>query len=199
MARRRLLTDEHWAGLLALPSDERDVVRHCTLAPEDLAALATKRADHNRLGHALLLCAMRHPGRVLDIGEVPPASMVAYVARQIGTHPAALRSYPARVQTRREQIAELMRHHGFGAFGRADAARFLSWLTPIAQLHREPGHLVAMLVEEVRRQRVLLPTPRVLELIVHHARTRGERITHRAPSGSWLGCCAPGAGLFNAN
>jgi len=123
---------------------------------------------------------MRHPGRVLDVGEVPPASMVAYVARQIGTDPAALRSKPTRVQTRREQIAELMRHHGFGAFGRADAARLLSWLTPIAQLNRKPGDLIAMLVEEVRRQRVLLPTPRVLELIVHHARTRGERITHRA-------------------
>ena len=80
MARRRLLTDEHWAGLLALPSDERDVIRHCTLAPEDLAALAIKRADHNRLGYALLLCAMRHPGRVLDVGEVPPASMVAGLA-----------------------------------------------------------------------------------------------------------------------
>ena len=39
--------------------DQRDIVRHCTLAPEHLAALATKRADHNRLGYALLLCAMR--------------------------------------------------------------------------------------------------------------------------------------------
>ena len=157
MARRRLLTDEHWAGLLALPSDEREVVHHCTLIPEDLAALATKRADHNRLGYALLLCAMRHPGRVLDAGEVPPASMVAYVAHQVGTHPAALKSYLARAQTRREQIAELMRRHGFRSFGRADAARFLSWLTPIAQLNRKPDHLVAMLVEEVRQQRVLLP------------------------------------------
>jgi hypothetical protein len=49
MARRRLLTGEHWAGLLALPTDERDVVRHCTLAPDDLAVLAAKRADHNRV------------------------------------------------------------------------------------------------------------------------------------------------------
>ncbi len=136
-------------------------MRRCTLGPKDLAALASKRADHNRLGYALLLSAMCHPGRVLDVGKVPPASMVAYVARQIGTHPAALRSYPARVQTRREQIADLMRHHGFGAFGRAEAARFLSWLTPIEQLNRKASHLVSMLVEEVRRQRVLLPAPRV--------------------------------------
>lgn len=80
MARRRLLTDEHWAGLLALPWDERDVVRHCTLASEDLARLATNRADHNRLGYALLRCAMRHPGRVLDVGKMPSASIVTYVA-----------------------------------------------------------------------------------------------------------------------
>lgn len=59
IARRRLLTDEQWASLLALPSDERNLVRHCTLAPDDIAALATKRADYNRLGYALILCAMR--------------------------------------------------------------------------------------------------------------------------------------------
>ena len=39
--------------------DQRDIVRHCTLAPEHLTALATKRADHNRPGYALVLCAMR--------------------------------------------------------------------------------------------------------------------------------------------
>lgn len=50
-------------------------------------------------------------------------------------------------------------------FGRADAPNACSWLTAVAQLNRKPSDLVAMLVEEVRRQRVLLPTPRVLELI----------------------------------
>ena len=63
MARRRLLTDEQWAGLLALPNEERDIVRHYTLGPDELAVLAAKRTPHNRLGYALLLCAMRHPGR----------------------------------------------------------------------------------------------------------------------------------------
>jgi len=63
--------------------------------------LATKRADHNRLGHALLLFAMRHPGCMLDVGEVPPVPMVAYVGRQVGTNPIAFSSYEVRVQTRR--------------------------------------------------------------------------------------------------
>ena len=36
MARRRLLGDEQWTALFALPEGERDVVRHCTLTPDDL-------------------------------------------------------------------------------------------------------------------------------------------------------------------
>ena len=68
MARRRLLGDEQWAALFALPAGERDVVRHCTLTPEDLALVAAKRSAPNRLGYALLLCALRHPGRALEPG-----------------------------------------------------------------------------------------------------------------------------------
>ena len=76
MARRRLLGDEQWAALFALPAGERDVVRHCTLTPDDLALVAAKRSASNRLGYALLLCALRHPGRALDParGRPPPWS-----------------------------------------------------------------------------------------------------------------------------
>ena len=56
----------------------------------------------------------------------------------------------------------------------------LAWLTPITQVNRKPAHLVGVLIEELRRQRILLPPPRVIELVVHHARARAERITHRA-------------------
>lgn len=180
MARRRLFSDEHWAGLFALPADERDVVRHCTLTADDLALIGIKRSAHNRLGYALLLCALRHPGRALDVGELPPVPMVAYVARQLGVDPATLAAYPGRPQTRREQLAELMRRGGFGSFGRTEARALAAWLTPLAQSGRRPSQLAGMLIDELRRQRILLPTPRVLELVIHHARTRAERVTHRA-------------------
>jgi Domain of unknown function (DUF4158) len=88
MARRRLLTDEQWTALLALPNTARDIVRHCTLTPDDFAAIAGKKTAQNRLGYALLLCALRHPGQALEPGEAPPASMVAYVARRLNIDPA---------------------------------------------------------------------------------------------------------------
>jgi hypothetical protein len=49
MARRRLLGDGYWAGVFALPSEEREVVRHCTLTVDDMALVAAKRSPHNRL------------------------------------------------------------------------------------------------------------------------------------------------------
>ena len=38
----------------------------------DLGAIRRCRGDHNRLGHALMLCYLRYPGRPLKAGERPP-------------------------------------------------------------------------------------------------------------------------------
>jgi TnpA family transposase len=163
MARQRLLGEAYWAAVFALPSEEREVVRHCTLTTDDLALVAAKRSPHNRLAYALLLLALRHPGRALEAGEVPPAPMVAYVARQVGADPAALDAHHLRPQTRREQLAELMRRGGFRSFGRAEAHSAGAWLTSVAGSRRAPAELAVMLVEELRRRRILLPTPGRLE------------------------------------
>ena len=68
MAKRRLLSDAYWAGVVSLPSGEREVVRHCTLTTDDIALVALKRSPHNRLAYALLLLALRHPGRAMNAG-----------------------------------------------------------------------------------------------------------------------------------
>ena len=57
MGRRRLLGDEQSPVLFVLPEGERDVVRHCTLSPDDLA---------------FVTCAVRHPVRALEPGERHP-------------------------------------------------------------------------------------------------------------------------------
>lgn len=58
MARRRLLSDELWARHLEPPADEREITRHYTLGAEDLAQIAARRGDANRLGYALVLEAL---------------------------------------------------------------------------------------------------------------------------------------------
>lgn len=108
MARRRLLGDDVWARLLDPPADEFEIARLYTLTAEDLALIGRRRTDATRLGCALLLLYLRHPGRVLEAGEVPPGPLLAYVARQLGAVASAFGDYAAaRDATRREHLAEL--------------------------------------------------------------------------------------------
>jgi Domain of unknown function (DUF4158) len=180
MARRQLFTDEQWASLLAPPSEERKIVRHCTLSRDDLDLIAAKRSDHSRLGFAVLLCYLRHPGRVLEADEMPFTKLLAFVAEQLEVDVTAFDTYRRRDQTRREQLAELMARFGYQTFDRAASRRYIAWLIPIAQTIRKPERLVEMLLEEMRRQHVLLPIPRVLEMLVRQALVRAELVSYRA-------------------
>ena len=93
MARRQLLTDEQWARLLAPPNDEREIVRHYTLSRDDLDLIAGKRSGRSRLGFAVLLCYLRHPGWVLEANEIPPPELLSFIADQFDMDAGAFAEY----------------------------------------------------------------------------------------------------------
>ncbi|MGZ9091861.1 MAG: DUF4158 domain-containing protein [Rhodoplanes sp.] len=178
MARRRLLSDETWAAFFDPPADEREIIRHYTLTRDDLDLVGTKRSGATRLGFALTLLYMRLPGRVLEAGEVAPASVLTYVARQLNLPASAFDDYARRDTTRREHLAELTRLFGFTMFDRSAAQTMVTFLTTAAQTINRPHQLVGILVGELRRRRVLLPPPAVMEAVVRGARARAERLSH---------------------
>ena len=180
MARRRLLSDAAWERLLGPATEERDMVRHYTLSSDDLALAGTKRTEATQLGFAMMLLYLRYPGRVLAAGESPPAPMVAFVARQLGASNGAFAAYGRRDETRRKHLAELMHALGFQAFSQAAYRTLIAQLTPAAQADPRPGRLAAMAIDELRRQKVLLPSARALELVVQQARAHAERVSHQA-------------------
>ena len=65
MARRTVLTSRQRSALFALPQREADLLRHYTLSDEDLQNIGVRRRPRNKLGFALQLCVLRHPGRLL--------------------------------------------------------------------------------------------------------------------------------------
>src|SRR3954471_7580642 len=73
MPRRRALTEAQLESLLALPVTEADLLRHWTLSEDDLVAIGRRRRNHNQLGFALQLCALRYPGRACKlVGVITP-------------------------------------------------------------------------------------------------------------------------------
>src|SRR5271163_2983526 len=184
MARRQLLSNEAWAARLAPAVDDREVIRHYTLSEDDFDVVMRKRLDTSRLGYALALCLMRHPGRSLEQGEALPVQIVGYVARQSGIAPGVFDNSPDRDKERRKHLAEATRRFGYRAFDRAVLKDLMGWLMPSAQVTRAAEPLIDMMIDELRRRQILLPPPRVLELVVHQARHRGERVIHEALIGT---------------
>ena len=88
MVHRRMLNEDQISQLFDPPIDRRAIIRHYTLSPADLALIRRGRGDHHRLGYALMLCYLRHPGRPLRAGETPPTELVSFVADQINVFPS---------------------------------------------------------------------------------------------------------------
>lgn len=179
MARRQHLTDAQIVELFDPPTDQRELVRHYTLSDADLAAIRRGRGDPNRLGHALMLCYLRYPGRELRAGEQPPAQMLSFVADQIGVLPNALGSYFAADRNRLYHVAELQERLRTRSFGSNIAAELRTWLLPRAIENERFIHLARLVLEECRQRRIVLPSPAALERLCvevrHKARTESYR------------------------
>src|ERR1700682_6230059 len=174
-----ILSEAQISALLDPPPDQRELVRHYTLFAADLAAIRRSRGDHNRLGHALMLCYLRYPGRPLRAGERPPRPLLLFVAEQIDALPEVIEDYLAAERNRRRHAAELQDRLGLWPLGTHPAADLTGWLLPRAMENDRLAHLAGLVVEECRRRRIVVPSPGALERLCIHARYRARREVQR--------------------
>jgi hypothetical protein len=167
------------AALFDPPTDQRDLVRHYTLNASDLAMIQRCRGDQNRLGYALMLCYLRHPGRPLKANERPPFVLVAFVARQIDVLPEAIDEYLTPDRNRQRHAIELQDKLGLRTFNPRSATELMAWLLPYAIENDQLAYMAGLVMEECRRRRMIVPLPGVLERLCVEARLLARREVHR--------------------
>ena len=128
MPRRRTLTERQRSAPLDLPIDEASLLKHYTLADEDIDHIRTRRRPHNRFGFALQLCALRYPGRLLLPGQIIPYEVSRFLGAQLGLNEADLLEYAIREETRHEHLAALRQLYGYRAFTGQGARELKVWL-----------------------------------------------------------------------
>ena len=175
MPRRSILTARQRAALFDLPTDEASVLRHCTMADDDIEHVRERRRPENQLGFALQLCALRHPGRLLGSGEVIPEEALNFIGAQLGITGDALLTYAARRQTRQEHLVALREIYGYRMFTGKRVRRMKSWLTEHAEAAGSGEDLVRGFVEECRRRLVILPAMSTIERLCADALVAAER------------------------
>ncbi|MGZ9083587.1 MAG: DUF4158 domain-containing protein [Rhodoplanes sp.] len=176
MSRRTLLTSEQRIRLFGIPTDSAELAKHYVLSSEDLAFIRTKRRSGNRLGFAVQLCLLRHPGQGLGI-EHPPEAMIAFIAHQLGDSAAAFAEYALRDQTRREHAVELQKLLFLRSFRLADWRACLQVGTNAAWATDRGEPIVQAMLAHLRADNVLIPAAAVLERIGLAARVRARKRT----------------------
>ena len=175
MPRRQILSDRQRAVLLDLPTDEGLLLRHYTLADDDIEYIRSRRRPHNRFGFALQLCAFRYPGRLLSADEIIPAEITEYLAAQLGLKSADLMRYAHRLETRREHLTDLRAIYGYKMFSGGGARDLKVWLEHEAETARSNMDLAHKFIEECRRSHTILPGISVIERLCADALVAAER------------------------
>jgi hypothetical protein len=171
MGRRKILKVQDRQKLFGVPADEDSLIRHHSLTAADRLEIDLRRRDHNKLGFAVQLCVMRHPGRVLAAGEIPPRAMLKYVADQIGADPTAFATYARREETRRDHIARLMIYLDV----RRDRRAALLSAIEAAAISDGGVSILNAIVTTLRERGALLPAVETIERLGLAARAIARR------------------------
>lgn len=175
MATPTILSPLQRAALFDPPGDPAVVQRLYTLGTEDLAQTFRRRRAFNRLGFAVQLSYLRHPGRPLERGEAPPPALIELLASQIGCEPRMFGEYAGRETTLREHRAEIEAWLGLRAFDRTDRSNVLGVAIDVAAATDRGEAIVLAMVEHLRAAGIVLPAPSTLERVALIARAQARR------------------------
>jgi len=182
MPRRSILSAAERESLLALPDTKDDLIRHYTFSDTDLAIIRQRRGPANRLGFAVQLCYLRFPGIFLGVDQSPSLPLLKLVADQLKVGVESWNDYGQREQTRREHLVELQTVFGFQSFTMSHYRQAVHTLTELAMQTDKGIVLVSALIEQLRRQSIILPTLNAIERASAEAVTRANRRIYEALS-----------------
>jgi TnpA family transposase len=179
MPRRSILSATERESLLALPDAKDELIRHYTFNETDLSVIRQRRGAANRLGFAVQLY-LRFPGIFLGVDEPPFPPLLRMVAAQLKVPVESWNEYGQREQTRREHLVELQTVFGFKPFTMSHYRQAVHTLTELA-LQTDKGIVLAStLVENLRRQSIILPAMNAIERASAEAITRANRRIYAA-------------------
>jgi hypothetical protein len=145
-----------------------------------LSIIRQRRGPANRLGFAVQLCYLRFLGIVLGVDESPLPPLLRLVAAQLKVPVESWDEYGLRDQTRCEHLVELQTVFGFKPFTMSHYRQAVHTLTELA-LQTDKGIVLAStLVENLRRQTIILPAINAIERACAEAITRANRRIHAA-------------------
>jgi hypothetical protein len=173
--RHRLLTDEELRRLLGVPADRDALARHFTLTPPDHDLILTRRGEANRLGFAVQLALLRHPGRALVQVEEPLDALVTWIATQIDVPAHLFADYARRHQTMTDHARQLAATLGLRPSTNLDLPFMIEAAAQAAWATNKPEPIVTAIVSALRSEKLILLALAVIERTGAAGRARARK------------------------
>ena len=180
MGRRQLLSPAIRDSLLGIPSDRVSLGKYYVLSEADHRLIQTRRKSKNRLGLAIHISLLRHPGQGWRENQSLPGPLVNWLCDQIAVSPDALNEYGVRDATQSAHRNLAVQHLGLRSFG-SDNIPLAHDLAAKAAFDTDEGRvIVTRLIENLRNLHYVLPSTDTLERIGLKGRARTRRLAAQA-------------------
>jgi TnpA family transposase len=176
MTRQYLLTNDERHQLFGVPLDRASLAKHYMLSQEDRALVEEKRGDANRLGFAIQLLLLRHPGFGYRYDESLPAELVQYISEQLGIGSEAIARYASRSKTRLEHGWLAANALNLRTFEGTDLAKALNLAKEAAYSTDKGLPIAKAIVEGLRSLGIILPAPARIERIGVAGRAQARKL-----------------------
>ena len=184
MGRRDLLSAKERRLLFGVPVEWDALARRYTFDPGDLELIHTRREDRNRLGFAVQLALLRHPGLTLAQVLAQPGTdltpLVGFVAGQLRVPAAAFDGYATRDQTMSDHARDVAEALGLRPAVRADLALMIEAAASAAWATDKGVVIAASVVAALRKAAIMLPAPATIERAGVTGRAKARKRTHEA-------------------
>ncbi|MEX1028913.1 MAG: DUF4158 domain-containing protein [Paenibacillaceae bacterium] len=175
MRGKELLTAEQREEFMQVPSSSNwDLGTYYTFSQDDLDIINNHRRDHNRLGFAIQLAVLRFPGWTLSDLKIIPQTVLRYIAKQIGVEADVFSLYAQREPTRREHLEEIRQAYGYRNFTLREYRTISQTIFKYALENGNSVYLLRTTIDELRKQKIILPALTTLERMVWETRLRAE-------------------------
>lgn len=178
---RKFLSKAEYQRLSHFPDQisENDLITYFLLTPTDQEQLSGLQGNDNRIGFALLLCALRYLGYFPHDLAGAPKEAITYLAQQLTCQTEALELYGQRQQTRRDHQRWIMAYLGFQRASTDDTDHLVQWLSQRALENNRPSVLLQQACEHLYKLRLVRPAITTLERIIMRARAEADALTYR--------------------
>ncbi len=137
--------------------------------------MADRRGDANRLGYAVQLALLRHPGTALAYLDPPVHSLVTWMAGQLDFPAAAFAEYARRPQTMTDHARQLAATLGLRSPTMAEVPPMTEAAAQAARGTDRGEPIAAAVVAALRAARIILPGSAVIERVAIAGRARARK------------------------